>query len=229
MYEITNLIFLDLQELNIFFAYMHSKPEIKRDIINTSRRLFFSRGYKKVTVDEIAAAMSISKKTVYKYYNSKREILEKVFDDYKKNITDTINQILDRKQLPFSEKLKQVMSGIGLQLGGLHPILFRDIQENIPELWEKIDSYKKEAAFLRFNKLIEEGRKKGQVKTDINRAVAVALYASAIENLMDPAFMRTLPAELSDEIPPFPSDVFDQALKIIFEGILTHETVLSLT
>jgi AcrR family transcriptional regulator len=201
----------------------------KKDIIlEESRKLFFQKGYRNVTVDEIASAMSISKKTIYKHFKSKKEILEKTFDLYKENITKDINQILENMDLSFPEKLKKVLSSIGLHLGGMNALLFKDIQEYVPDLWEKIKTYKQEAAYLRFNKLIDEGRKNGCIKKGINRAVAVALYASAIEHLLDPAFIKNLPDELNNEIPPLAIDVFDNAIKIIYEGILTPETVSSL-
>ena len=201
----------------------------KKDIIlEESRKLFFQKGYRNVTVDEIASAVSISKKTIYKHFKSKKEILEKTFDLYKDNITKDINQILENMDLSFPEKLKKVLSSIGLHLSGMNALLFKDIQEYFPDLWEKIKTYKQEAAYLRFNRLIDEGRKNGYIKKEINRAVAVALYASAIEHLMDPAFINNLPDELNNEIPPLAIDVFDNAIKIIYEGILTPETISSL-
>jgi AcrR family transcriptional regulator len=201
---------------------------IRLIILDRSRKLFFSKGYRKVTVDEIASSLSISKKTIYKYFSSKREILERTFDFYRENITDDINQILDKPDIPFPEKLKNVLSTIGVHLGGMNSLLIKDIQEYVPELWGKINTYKHEAAYLRFNKLIEEGKKKGHIKNDVNRAVVVALYASAIENLLNPAFIKNLPGELRNEIPKLPVEVFDNAIKIIYEGILTPETLRSL-
>jgi len=211
-----------------FFKWMRSNRH-KRDIIlEHSKKLFFQKGYRKVTVDDIASSMSISKKTIYKHFRSKREILEETFDLYKDKITEDINQLLENPGIPFPEKLKRVLSSIGVHMGGMNALLFRDIQEYVPDLWEKIRTYKHEAAYLRFNKLIEEGIKNGFIKKEINRAVAVALYASAIEHLLDPSFIRTLPDELNHDIPALAIDVFDNAIKIIYEGILTPETIKSL-
>jgi len=228
MYEINKVIFLVLLRTINFYGYMSKNEMIKELIIKRSQKLFFEQGYKKVTVDDIASSLTISKKTIYKYFSSKREILEETFEDYKENISRDINEILDKTNLSFPEKLKQVLSSIGVHLGGMNSLLFKDIQDYVPELWEKIHLYKYEAAFVRFNKLIEEGRKNGHIKRDINRGVVVALYASAIENLLDPAFIKSLPPELNREIPDYPVDVFENAIKIIYEGILTPETIKSL-
>lgn len=207
---------------------MSKNRKIRETILERSQKLFFKKGYRKVTVDEIATSLSMSKKTIYKYFESKREILEMTFEYYRENITRDINHILDKADLSFPEKLKKVLSSIGVHIGGMNSLLFKDIQEYVPDLWEKINRYKHEAAYLRFNKLIEEGKKKGHIKNEVNRAVVVALYASAIENLLDPAFIEELPPELKREIPQLPVEVFDNAIKIIYEGILTQQTIRSL-
>lgn len=207
---------------------MRRDQRIRKRILEQARTLFFGKGYRKVSVDEIASAISISKKTIYKHFSSKKEILEETFDLYKENITEDINRILENEDLSFPEKLKKVLSSIGVNLGGMNAILFRDIQEYVPDLWEKIRTYKYEAAYLRFNRLIEEGRKYGYIKKEVNRAVVVVLYASAIEYLLDPVFIKNLPEELNHEIPSLAIDVFDNAIKVIYEGILTPETISSM-
>lgn len=207
---------------------MQPNHRTRHRILEHARKLFFRKGYRRVTVDEIASEMSISKKTIYKHFDSKKEILEMTFDLYKENITEDINRILENQDLSFPEKLKKVLSSIGVNLGGMNAILFKDIQEHVPDLWERIRTYKYEAAYLRFNRLIDEGRKYGYIKKEVNRAVVVALYASAIEYLLDPAFIKNLPDELNHEIPSLAIDIFDNAIKIIYEGILTPETISSL-
>ncbi len=228
MYEINNVIFLVLLQTTNFYGFMSRNKSLKRLITKRAQKLFFNQGYRKVTVDDIASSLAISKKTIYKYFSGKREILEATFEDYKENISRDINEILDKTDLSFPEKLKKVLSSIGMHLGGMNALLFTDIQQYVPELWGKIHLYKYEAAFVRFNKLIEEGWKSGHIKSDINKGVVVALYASAIENLLDPSFIKNLPPELIREIPEYPIDVFDNTIKIIYEGILTPETIKSL-
>jgi AcrR family transcriptional regulator len=204
---------------------MSRNKEIKKDILNEANKLFFDKGYKKVTVDEIAANLSISKKTIYKHYESKQDLLERTFDNWKLKLSSEINDILDRVDMTFITKLKEMMSHIGVAMGRLNSDLIIDIQENVPELWGKINKYKHEAAFQRFNRLIEEGIQKGQIKKGINKNLVVALYACAIENLLDPNFLNNLPVELRENLPKYHSDIFDNTLKIIYEGILTDDAI----
>lgn len=202
--------------------------EIKNDILQEAIKLFFEKGYRKVTVDEIASGLSISKKTIYKYYASKQDLLEKTFDSWKGKLSSEIDKILDKKDITFIDKLKNIMSHIGVAMGRLNSDLIMDVQEYVPDLWIKINNYKHEAAFLRFNRLIDEGIEKGKIKKNINKSLVVALYACAIENLLDPNFLNSLPSDMKKNLPRYHSDIFDNALKIIYEGILTEDTINSL-
>jgi AcrR family transcriptional regulator len=204
---------------------MPRNNEIEKDILKEANKLFFDKGYKKVTVDQLASNLSISKKTIYKYYESKKDLLEKTFDNWSSNLTGEINDILDQKDLSFIEKLKSMMSHIGVSMGRMNSDLIIDIQENVPHLWIKINQYKHEAAFLRFKRLIDEGITKGKIKKNINRNLVVALYACAIETLLDPNFLNTLPPDMKKKLPKYHSDIFDQTLKIICEGILTEDAL----
>ena len=200
---------------------------LKVDILKKSRELFYRNGYSNVTVDEIALGLGISKKTIYKYYSGKRQILEMIFNDFKKTLSGEVNAILDNEGLSYPKKLKQMMTRVALTLSGMRPVFFEDIQDNFPDLWDQINRYKQEAAFLRFNRLIEEGMEKGYIKGGTNKDMVVAIYASAINNLLDPHFFYQLPEKIRDGIPQNPAVIFDHALHIIYEGILTEDTVSS--
>lgn len=204
---------------------MQNKRNARERILEGSRLLFFKQGIRRVTVDEIAFNLGISKKTIYKNFKSKKEIVEKIFEEFKINTTNDINRILDQNDLSYTEKLRKVMSSIGIKLGGITSTFFEDIQLNYPELWRRINRYKQEAAFMQFNKLIDEGKKRGHIKKEVNISLVVALYASALENLLDPSFIRKLPKEIQHSLPTYPAGIFDNAMKIIYEGILTEETI----
>jgi AcrR family transcriptional regulator len=228
MYKNKNGFFLHLHHSYIFDRMARNK-EVDKDILKEASRLFFEKGYKKVTVDEIASNLNISKKTIYKYYKSKQDLLEESFEQWQIRLSSEVNEIIDKANMTFVDKLTQMMSHVGVAMGRMNSILISDIQENVPHLWDRINTYKHEAAFLRFNRLIEEGILKGQIKKGVNKALIVALYACAIENLLDPNFIRNLPEDLRKKLPEYHSDIFDGTLKIIYEGILADEALKSLS
>jgi len=52
----------------VSFLYLQSKKKLKDLILEKSRELFLTIGFKSVTMDHIANAMGISKKTIYNFF-----------------------------------------------------------------------------------------------------------------------------------------------------------------
>ena len=57
--------------------YADSEPQARTNvrILNAAARLFYRRGIRAVSVDEVAAEASVTKVTVYKHYRAKDELL----------------------------------------------------------------------------------------------------------------------------------------------------------
>ena len=47
-------------------------------ILEKSNELFLNLGFKSVTMDEIASSLGVSKKTIYKYFTNKTELVDTV-------------------------------------------------------------------------------------------------------------------------------------------------------
>ena len=66
-----------------------STPE-KDKIIEYCSSRFFRDGFYYVTVDQIASELRISKKTIYKYFASKDDLVEAVTNNLMKEVKDKI-------------------------------------------------------------------------------------------------------------------------------------------
>jgi hypothetical protein len=64
---------------------------------------------------------------------------------------------------------------------------------------------------------------KGFVAPHVNVSLVVLIYASAIQNLIDPKFLSQFPVGLKSSIGLSTAEIFDQAIQIIYQGILTDE------
>lgn len=59
------------------------KQELMRiTIIQTAKDLFLNKGYRAITMDEIAICSGITKRTLYMYYPSKLALFIHIFDEY---------------------------------------------------------------------------------------------------------------------------------------------------
>ena len=80
----------------------------KQKIILSAKELFSEYGYKKVSMDEIATAAGITKKTVYNYIKDKEEILKCILNDELNNMKNMMNKI-DEENIPFENKIHKII------------------------------------------------------------------------------------------------------------------------
>ncbi len=194
---------------------MHEEKEVKERILNHAEQLFLQFGYSKVTMDEIAAGMGMSKKTLYKFFPGKEALVKEIITSMKCGIDEHIDLIWANEQMDFMDKLKSVMNFIGKQTSKLHGPLLEDLHKNIPEVWEEIHDFRKANAVKRFSVFINEGVEKGVFRKDIDKQLIILFYLHAIQGMINPETLSQLPYSANQ--------VFDSIIRIIFEGILTEE------
>ena len=54
--------------------------ERKNELLETSKKLFFSKGYEHTSVHDIIDAVGIAKGTFYHYFKSKEDLLNEILD-----------------------------------------------------------------------------------------------------------------------------------------------------
>ena len=185
----------------------------KNKILEAAMQLFMKFGFKRMTMDDLSKQLSISKKTIYKFFISKEDILECVFDWKKNQIHNKVQAILDNSKLNYMDKLNSIFEFMTKQISDFNVDFMTEIQFHNPELWKKLQEFKKESVFNLFNKMVDEGKKQGFVRDDIDQMVFVNMYYYTILNLMTPEFLATV--SYSNK------EVYQMIIKVYFEGILT--------
>ena len=66
-----------------------SSISTKEKIFNVSLELFSKKGYDKVSIREIAKNVGIKESSIYNHYSKKEDILDTIFEYYKKNMIET--------------------------------------------------------------------------------------------------------------------------------------------
>jgi len=186
-------------------------PNIAR-IIEATRRLVQLYGMRKVTVDEIAAELHISKKTIYRHFPDKDALLLAAVSSIADFHLGEVSRIIDEKK-----SLRESIAGIGQVLQHLQtqitPPMFRDLQ-NMPELWAHIDA-KRSAVLQRFHELIELGQAQGEIRPEINAKLLAAILVEAVRFVATPQFFSRHNVTIAD----FASTGW----AILFQGILTEK------
>ena len=192
---------------------MNPQFDMRSHILSTAKTLFLQFGFSKVTVDEIASRLGISKKTIYKYFTSKDELINTLLEQTISEMDAQCKGILQREDLGFVEKLREMMKNIAVQYSALHRPLMEDLERNAPHIWRRIAEFRSTLVHQGFGKLLREGIEQGMFRDDIDEKLILMIYLNAIESSINPQSLASLPFSAVQ--------VYEAILKVIYEGILT--------
>lgn len=191
---------------------------MKEKILLASEDLFYRFGFTKSTSDDIAKQAGLSKRTLYKYFQSKQEILETFIRNKFEKLRSELDSILKQKH-DFPEKIREITTLIAVSLSGLSPFFLDDLKINVPEQWQKISDFRRELVQDFFPGLLDEGIREGHFKPFINKGVAVLVMLNTMEIIINPGLVRNLPPKLSANVPDEPDKIFNFIFEIIYDGI----------
>ena len=194
---------------------MELDSEIKERILSTARDEFFKFGFSKVTIDEIASKMGMSKKTIYKYFESKDDLVQAVTKATMDEMVNRCQEIIRDQEVDFVDKLRQMMTLVAVQYSKMGRPLVEDLQKNAPHIWKQIDEFRQERIHKDFGNLLREGMQKGMFRNDIDEQLILLIYMNAVQTIINPETLMHLPFTAAQ--------VFDAIVKVIYEGILTDE------
>lgn len=198
-----------------FFSIMKENPDkLKTRIIDNASKLFFDRGFSKVTMDEIAFGLGISKKTLYQHFPSKEALLYQVVTDMMAENGSIIESIVDDPKMDFHQKLSLLMTHLSTLISRLYRPFGDDLRRNAPEMWEEVDQFRTQKVLLNFRKLLESGIRQGVFRKDVDPQLMTMVFSTLIQNLIDP--------KLFSQIPFTAAQVFETIVEVVFRGILTE-------
>lgn len=182
-------------------------------ILRQAREHFFAHGYCSCTMDDLAAELGMSKKTLYVHFSGKDEIMRAVIEQLGREIRADADALLANRQLGFSEKLRGFAEGMVQRLALLNPRTVRDLQRFAPELYQlTVEMRQKNIPYI-FGRFIEEGQLAGKVRTDISPVFAVEFFLQAMQGLIQPSTL--------DRLGLAPRDLLPRAIDLFFGGLLT--------
>ncbi len=190
-------------------------------ILELATRKFFESGITKVTVDEIATELGMSKKTLYKYFKSKDELLQKAVQ-YK---IDTVEQHLTavmKEEHPFEHKIGIVLTLLGRQVSSISKQFQYDLQRFAPSLWKEIETYRQKKILPQFKILFEQAQREGILRPQINPDIFYLVFTAAVQGVLTPKVL----IENSFSI----TQAFRGVLLILLSGVCTeraHQRIVS--
>lgn len=187
--------------------------EARARILRQARQHFFSHGYSRCTMDELAADLGMSKKTLYVHFAGKDEIIAAIIDDIGVEARADAEALLRNRDLNFAEKLCGFVEGMMQRLSALNPSTVRDLQRFAPALYAKVEEARRTNIPYIFGRFVEEGQVAGFVRDNVSAAFAIEFFLQAMQGLQHPSSLER--TQLT------PREVIARGIDLFFGGLLT--------
>lgn len=174
---------------------------------------FFGEGFRNITMDTLASELKMSKKTIYKHFNSKEELVNSVAKHTINDITSSINEMINLN-LNSIEKFLKLFAFIGRVAYKASDKWLADIEEYAPETWKEIDAIRAELMNRNLSKLILQGQKEGYI-IDAPVEIIITIYVTGVRAVISPQFFSTNKFSVNE--------TFTKVYEIILNGILTSK------
>ncbi|MBC8083804.1 MAG: TetR/AcrR family transcriptional regulator [Hymenobacter sp.] len=160
--------------------------EIKDRILLAAREQFARKGIKSVSMDDIAAGLSISKKTVYKWFENKDQLVEGVIRRHLCQTQGECETLINGCDSAINELLG-MMDWLKSQFTDMHPSIFHDLRKYYPASWQLWMEHKNEYILDQITKNLHRGMTEGLYRADLDVDVLARLRLAEIEMAFDPA------------------------------------------
>ena len=186
---------------------------IRRRIIETAHRLFINRGYRNVTMQNIAAELGMSKKTLYLYFASKDEIAQAVIEATLQSISNHVNAASSAEANPLAA-LQETLLRVKEETLQLSPLFLGDIQKSVPHLWDYIVRIRSEKVKFVIE-MLHKAKQMGQIRSSLNPEMVTVLLMETIQSVIRPDVWSKHGFALDE--------LWDTVFTVFFYGISNHE------
>lgn len=183
--------------------------EIREKILKGTIQVFNRKGLK-LTMDDVAEELKISKKTIYKEFSSKDEIFETMVDYVFDNIKIKEKEILNSKDFTTLEKIRMFLAAMpdsyrNINFQELHPL-----KDKYPKVYKRLQK-RLDTGWAPAFKLLEQGKQEGIIRQDADLAVFKIMMEASLERIFERDVMKGSKKKYNDYL--------NEVVDILINGI----------
>ena len=198
----------------------HAQPPTgltaRQRIVAGARRHFFAHGFRGVTVDDLAAELGMSKKTLYAHFPASRASSRPRSSRSSRELSARIRRHLCQARSPISSKaLRRMLACSSATPRKSQPPFVRDMRRDSPELFKLVESRQQRDDPASLRQVVRRGSPgtdDPQGRSD--RSFSIEILLAAIQAVMNPPQARR-----ARRSPPRPAS--RAIISVLLEGVLT--------
>jgi TetR/AcrR family transcriptional regulator, cholesterol catabolism regulator len=188
--------------------------ETKTAILQRTEILFFKYGIKSVTMDDIARELGISKKTLYQFFEDKKDLLTHVLKEAQERDIANMAHSFTHSHDAIDENLKMAKHIVGelTKLKSAQTVLY-DLKKYYHELWQHFERNMNDNVYNSTLQNLERGKKEGLYRENVDSDMIAKLYVSKMMCFVDE---EMFPSKNYDKV-----KLFTQYLVYHIRGVAT--------
>jgi AcrR family transcriptional regulator len=152
------------------FLSFEARMEVKERILAKAADLFLRYGIRSITMDEIAAQLGISKKTIYQFFTDKDDMVAAVIElEIRKNENEC-NLFRDQAENAVHQ-IFLALESLEEMLKYTNPLMLYDLEKHHPRSFRKLKEYKYQFLYGMIAANIQWGMEEELYRPDIQRDI----------------------------------------------------------
>lgn len=187
------------------------RSRTREKIVSKATQEILRDGYSKTTMDDIAAALGMSKKTLYQVFPSKRELLKSMLSNLQSQIESGMEEVVFREYSDFREKWVQVVEYTAEQYARFGPGFIDDLRTSDPEIFQILDRFRTGLVQKCFLSLAEQGVQAGAFRAEIEPKFLSEVYLAIVQAILNPDSL--------DRLGVSPDKAYREVVQLLLDGI----------
>jgi AcrR family transcriptional regulator len=156
-------------------------------IIEQLEDKLFKEGFYKTTMDEVASELGMSKKTIYKFFPSKEDLVRAIAKHFMNRMKSKILPALnsDKNAIEKLGELIKILAGASEKISTKR---MEEMKRHFPQIWNEIDSFRTKMMFENITKVIDQGKTEG-LFIDYPTSIVMNMLVGSVRSVVNPDFI----------------------------------------
>jgi AcrR family transcriptional regulator len=156
-------------------------------IIEQIEDKLFKEGFYKTTMDDVALELGMSKKTIYKFFPSKEDLVMAIAKHFMNRMKSKILPALnsDKNAIEKLRELIKILAGAAEKISNKR---MEEMKRHFPGIWNEIDSFRTKMMFENITKIINQGKAEG-LFIDYPTSIVMTILVVSVRSIVNPDFI----------------------------------------
>ena len=186
---------------------------MQEKIIEQIEDKLFNEGFYKTTMDDVASELGMSKKTIYKFFPSKDDLVMAIAKHFMERMKSKILPALNSDKNAI-EKLGDLINILAKGSEKISQKRMEEMKKHFPEIWIEIDKFRTQMMFGNITRVIDQGKNEG-LFIDYPTNIIMNILVVSVRTIVTPDFILNNNFSIIEAA--------RYAFKIIIGGIVTEK------